>query len=203
MIVLYIFGGQDIPSALITEINYTGVTMKLIKATDEDRIKSIEALYLRAFPEIERKPFMEMLQKQEEGTMELLSVEDDENAFLGLAILAYDKDIALLDYFAVSDEIRGRGIGSGAIQALLERFREQRLILEIESTKKDCPDLAMRIRRKAFYLRNGLHTMDFDVNLFGVEMEILSNARQLTFDEYIDVYKNACHPKYAEKISCL
>lgn len=174
--------------------------MKLIKAIDENRIRSIEALYLHAFPEIERKPFMEMLQKQDECTMELLSIEDDENAFLGLAILAYDKDIALLDYFAISDEIRGQGIGSKAICCLQERFKDRRLILEIESTKVHCNDPDMRIHRKNFYLRNGLHTMNFDVNLFGVEMEILSNADHLTYEEYIDVYKNACHPKYAEKI---
>jgi 4-azaleucine resistance transporter AzlC len=58
----------------------------------------------------------------------------------------------------------------------------------------------MRNKRKGFYLRNGLHTMDFDVMLFGVEMEMLSNADHLNFDEYLDVYKNACGLKYADKI---
>jgi 4-azaleucine resistance transporter AzlC len=42
--------------------------------------------------------------------------------------------------------------------------------------------------------------MDFDVMLFGVEMEMLSNADHLNFDEYLDVYKNACGLKYADKI---
>lgn len=173
--------------------------MKLIKAADQERLCKVEALYLRAFPESERKPFQEMIQKQSEETMEILSIED-ENAFLGLAILAHDKDITLLDYFAISDEIRGQGIGSKVIRSLQERYQERRLILEIETTKKDCSDLEMRQHRKAFYLRNGLHTMDFDVNLFGVEMEILSNADQISYDEYINVYINACDPKYAKKI---
>ena len=173
--------------------------MKIIKATDEKRLKLIEDLYMRAFPKSERKPFKLMIQKQAEGTMELLSIEE-ENAFLGLAIFAHDKDIALLDYFAISDDMRGQGIGSRAIKALQKIYAGKRFVLEIETTKKPCDDLEMREHRKAFYLRNGLHTMDFDVNLFGVEMEVLSNGEHLNFDEYLDVYKNACGLKFADKI---
>ena len=173
--------------------------MKIVKATDEKRLKLIEDLYMRAFPKSERKPFKLMVQKQTEGTMELLSIEE-ENDFLGLAIFAHDKDIALLDYFAISDEIRGQGIGSRAIKALQKIYAGKRFVLEIETTKKPCDDLEMREHRKAFYLRNGLHTMDFDVNLFGVEMEVLSNGEHLNFDEYLEVYKNACGLKFADKI---
>ena len=173
--------------------------MKIVKATDEKRLKLIEDLYMRAFPKSERKPFKLMVQKQAEGTMELLSIEE-ENAFLGLAIFAHDKDIALLDYFAISDDMRGQGIGSRAIKALQKIYAGKRFVLEIETTKKPCDDLEMREHRKAFYLRNGLHTMDFDVNLFGVEMEVLSNGEHLNFDEYLDVYKNACGLKFADKI---
>ena len=173
--------------------------MRIIKATDENRLKYIENLYLRAFPKSERKPFALMVEKQREGTMELLSMEED-GRFLGLAIFAYDKDIALLDYFAVTEELRGQGIGSRAIKALQKIHTGKRFVLEIETTKKPCKDLEMREHRKAFYLRNGLHTMNFDVDLFGVEMEVLSNAEVLNFDEYLDVYKNACGLKFADKI---
>ena len=173
--------------------------MKIIKATDEHRLQLIEDLYMRAFPKPERKPFQLMVKKQAEGTMELLSIEE-ENQFLGLAIFAHDKDIALLDYFAISDEMRGQGVGSRAIKALQKIYAGKRFVLEIETTKKPCNDLEMRNKRKGFYLRNGLHTMDFDVMLFGVEMEMLSNADHLNFDEYLDVYKNACGLKYADKI---
>lgn len=173
--------------------------MKIIKATDERRLRRIEDLYMSAFPKAERKPFQLMLQKQQEGTMELLSIED-ENEFLGLAIFAHDKDIALLDYFAISGEKRGQGIGSRALKALQKIYDGKRFVLEIETTKKPCKDLEMRKKRKAFYLRNGLHTIDFDVVLFGVEMELLSNAEHLNFQEYLDVYQNACGLKHADKI---
>lgn len=174
--------------------------MKILRATDEARLQKIEALYMEAFPKSERKPWSLIVQKHLEGTMEILSIEDEKNRFLGLAIFAFDKDLVLLDYFAISPEIRGQGTGSVAIQALQKKYADKRFMLEIETTKKPCDDLTMREHRKAFYLRNGLHVMDFDVLLFGVEMEILSNCEHLTFEEYLDIYIHACGAKFKDKI---
>lgn len=177
--------------------------MRIIKATTESTLSKVEKLYLQAFPAVERKPWELLLQKQQEGTMELFSLENEDGSFLGLAIMAYDQDLALLDYFAISEENRGQGIGSTAIKRLQELFTKKRFILEIESTKHPAKDLAIRKSRKAFYLRNGLHAMDFDVNLFGVEMEILSNCEALSYDEYLNIYLNACGPQFANKISLI
>ena len=120
--------------------------MKIVKATDEKRLKYIEELYLRAFPKEERKPFGLMLQKQTEGTMEILSIEE-ENTFLGLAIFAFDKDLALLDYFAITDEFRGQGIGSKALKALQKIYEGKGFVLDIDTTKKPCRDLEVREHR--------------------------------------------------------
>ena len=166
--------------------------MKITKATTETALENIEKLYLQAFPEVERKPWKLLLEKQAEGTMELFSLEDEKDTFLGLAIMAYDQDLVLLDYFAVSGDRRGQGIGSAAITALQNHFKG-----------KPADDLAVRKSRKGFYLRNGLHPMDFDVNLFGVEMEILSNCESLNYEEYLNIYVNACGPEYADKISLI
>ena len=177
--------------------------MKITKATTETALANIEKLYLQAFPAVERKPWKLLLEKQAEGTMELFSLEDEDGSFLGLAIMAYDKDLVLLDYFAVSGDRRGQGIGSAAIKALQNHFKGKRFVLEIESTKHSSHDLAVRKSRKSFYLRNGLHPMDFNVNLFGVEMEILSNCESLNYEEYLNIYVNACGPEYSDKISLI
>lgn len=174
--------------------------MKLLRADEEALLQKTEALYMEAFPKSERKPWELIVQKHTEGTMEILSVLDDENTFLGLAIFAFDQDLALLDYFAMSPENRGQGTGSQALQMLQQKYAGKRLILEIETTKKPCAESEVRERRKAFYLRNGLHVMDFDVLLFGVEMEILANCDHVTFEEYLNIYLHACNPKFKDKI---
>lgn len=174
--------------------------MIIRKATEAKALEKIEALYMQAFPKSERKPWKLLIEKQSEGTMELLSIEDEDESFLGLAIFAFDKDLALLDYFAIEENRRGQGTGSKAIGILQERYRGKRFLLEIESTKHPVPDLAIRKSRKAFYLRNGLHPMSFDVSLFGAEMEILSNCEHLTYEEYSDIYKHTCGREFSDKI---
>ena len=66
--------------------------MKLIPARDSARLTAIENLYLSAFPAAERKPFSLLLEKQREGSVEILSLEED-GAFAGLAILVRLDDL--------------------------------------------------------------------------------------------------------------
>ena len=58
--------------------------MKLTQALSRTRLSDIKNLYLRAFPAAERKPFYMIRKKQAEGSMEILSIENDTGDFLGL-----------------------------------------------------------------------------------------------------------------------
>ena len=119
----------------------------------------------------------------------MLTIEDDNGRFLGLAFLICYEDRALLDYFAVCKSKRAGGAGTKALGLLMERYKEHRLVLEIETTKTsdDLQDICHR--RKAFYMRNGLTILPFDVKLFGVEMEMLGNGCKMTFEEYQEIYR--------------
>lgn len=55
--------------------------MQLIDARDAARLKNIQALYLAAFPAAERKSFSMILKKQAEGSVDILSIEEDDGAF--------------------------------------------------------------------------------------------------------------------------
>ena len=57
--------------------------MELTKALTKERQDRIYKLYLTAFPESERKPFPLLIEKQEEGIVDILSIEEDGH-FLGL-----------------------------------------------------------------------------------------------------------------------
>lgn len=146
--------------------------MDLICADDALRLKRIEQLYLRTFPKNERKPF---------GVI---------GEFLGLAITINYQDKVLLDYFAMDDAKRGKGYGSAALAALMERYDGRRMILEIESTTRprEAGNFEERLRRKHFYHKNGMTDLGFEAVLFGVTMEMLSNKTQVTFEEYLDLY---------------
>lgn len=162
--------------------------MRLHEGLDSKGLKCLEELYMTAFPEIERKPLSLLLEKADEGLMELLNIEEDDGTFLGLAIMIYYGDLVLLDYFAIAKERRGGGIGSEALQLLMGRYRDKRFFLEIETPSEEASNAEQRERRKAFYIRNGMVQLDYEVDCFGTNMLILTNGSRLTYEEYYELY---------------
>jgi len=177
--------------------------MKLTNTYQSETLSKIEALYQTAFPPSEKKPFSLMLGKREQGWMEILAIESDQDDFLGLAITMICQDIVLLDYFAIADEMRGSGIGSQTLQLLKNRYKNKRLLLEIESTATESPDHEVRLRRKNFYTRNGLCAMPYMVELFGVEMEIMTFPGPVSFEEYHAIFETIFDGKFDEKVILL
>ena len=162
--------------------------MNIKKAKTNYQIESIYRLYMTAFPKEERKPFELMLEKEKEGSMELLCIEDDAQGFLGLAIFVLYKDLALLDYFAIADEHRGKGLGTEALRLLQTYHQGTRFFLEIEDIHVESDNKEERMRRRAFYLRNEMRVMSFTVDLFGVCMEVLTHHCQVSDEEYMQLY---------------
>lgn len=97
------------------------MSVELKQVFSGKRLDEIHALYETAFPAGEKNPFSMIVSGQETGLVEILAVEENDE-FLGLAIMAKAGDRVLLDYFAIADEVRGHGVGSAALQALRERY---------------------------------------------------------------------------------
>lgn len=174
----------------------------LLKETyNKEDLALIEKLYLDAFPPSERKPFSVILEKCKEGTMEILKIEDDASNFVGLVMMVLYKDLALLDYFAIAENQRDYGYGSQVLKLLNERYHTQRLIVEIENPEIPSDNTAERIRRKAFYLKNHLIVMPFQINYFGVEMLILTNGKTVTYEEYDEMYKQIFDSEIYENVT--
>lgn len=161
-------------------------------AWNEGRLEEVRRLYEASFPEAEKKPFSFMLEKRQEGFFDILAIEDGQGDFSGLAIMLLSGDLALLDYLAIDPKRQGGGLGGRTLEELEKRYGAERIVVEIERTTGAAGEAADnrkdRLRRKAFYLRNGLTPSDLLVELMGVEMEVLTYGRKLTFQEYYDMY---------------
>lgn len=182
--------------------------MQLLNATSPEQLEKIHTLYEDAFPASEKKPFQFILQKRETGNFEILEIVDESGVFCGLAIMMLYENLVLLDYFAIAPECRGNGVGSAALKLLQERYAGRKFMLEIESTvggEQTLPDVEKhaRLRRKSFYLRNGMRPMDFGVDLFGVEMEILVCGESVTYEEYYSVLKSTVPPNLIHRVRLL
>ena len=163
--------------------------MELRKPKTLSHWLSLYRLYMQAFPSSERKPVAMILKSYRQGKADIWCVLEN-GRFTGLAITINSPDTVLLDYLAVCKRCRNRGIGSFILRQLQKEYPHRGLFIEIESTYEDCPDHALRLRRKGFYLRNGFVPMNVMVNLFGVQMELLGIDCRLNFEEYYTFYRD-------------
>ena len=159
----------------------------------------IRLLYRQAFPRSERKPFKMIRRMHRAGRTDVWLAEQD-GRFAGLGITINGSDIILLDYLAVHEKCRDKGVGSAFLQALMAKYADKGFFLEIEAPDRDDPT-GIKARRKAFYLRNGLTDMHVTANLFGVRMELRGRDCTLDFDSYHDFYRDNYSAWAAEHVT--
>lgn len=177
--------------------------MKILDAINSNNLANVEKLYYKAFPKDELKPFDLILQKQKDGFVDVLAIESDGN-FVGLAITGTYKNLVLLDYFAIEDDFRNRKFGTTAFNLIKNRYRDKKFFLEIENPENlECNNKLERLRRRNFYLKNGVIELPYFVDLLGVEVKILANTAILTYEEYLSVYSNVFGREISDKINLL
>ena len=147
----------------------------------------LRKLYLGAFPASERKPFGVIRRMLREGKADIWCILAD-GRFAGLATTVNGDDLILLDYFAVSGKLRGRGIGRAAMECLLSLYQDKGVFLEIEAPDRPGLDREQRKKRKEFYLSCGFEELGVKAKVFGVYMELLGVRCWLDFEGYRRFY---------------
>lgn len=156
-------------------------------------------LYEEAFPSEERKPFGLMEELVRQGKMEMLVVLDGEE-FVGLAAVLLAKEIVILDYFAISPSIRNRGYGGRALDLLLERYKERRLILEIEVEDPKAENAQERVKRKEFYMQNKIKETGIYAHVYQTDFELLAADGRLSFKEYVQAMEDTMGAELVAKL---
>lgn len=162
--------------------------MRVEKAETLAQWIRIYRLYHSAFPRSEKKPFSMILKMCKKGKSDAWYCEND-GKFAGLVITINGPDKILLDYLAVNEKMRGRGVGSKLLREMRKIYTGKGIFLEIETVKEDAENAEERKRRKKFYLSNGMTELRVQVELFGVDMELLGYDCSLTFEEYREFYR--------------
>ena len=164
----------------------------------------IYRLYQEAFPASEKKPFSMILKMHRKGASDVWRFTIN-GKFAGLIITINGENHILLDYLAVDKAKRGTGIGTQILQLMQQQYSGKGVFLEIESVYEDCDNKAERLRRKHFYEKCGMKSMEVFVWLFGVKMELMGFDCRVTYEEYHRFYRDnynewaAKHIQKAEK----
>lgn len=147
--------------------------MKFIRAKNDTGIyPEFDKLYREAFPKEEQLPLRYLKRKARGEASDCIGAYDDR--FVGLLNLIYHGDIVLVFYFAVSRDMRGRGCGSRILDALKTESAGKRIVLYIEPLEDDCPNPDQRVKRRAFYGKNGYTDCGYQIAERGVLYDVLS-----------------------------
>lgn len=165
---------------------------------------NVYRLYWKAFPKAERKPFAMIGKMYRKGKSDIWYFTRD-GKFAGLIITINGDRHILLDYLAVAENQRGTGVGTEILRKMREHYAGKGVFLEIESVYEEAENRDQRLRRKHFYEKCGMKSMEVFVWLFGVKMELMGFDCALSYEEYHAFYRDnynqwaADHIREAEK----
>jgi len=195
-----ILDGKVFPSDLQKYFQSEKVIRKMkIREAKKSELHKIKKLYLQSFPKEERKLFSRMCLQSKRKRMEMMVILDGSRQ-VGLAITALYQDLVLLDYFAIKKEFQNKHYGSRALELLKERYQDRRLVLEIELLDENASNYRERVRRKQFYLKNGMKETGIYASLHGVPMELLTTGKQVSYEEYHAIYEKSIDQVFARSI---
>ncbi len=171
--------------------------IEIRKIASAREFKNLHRLYRKAFPPAERKPFFILLTTWRRGKSDIWYAEETlslrggtRRRFLGFATTLNGENAVLLDYLAVSEDARGRGVGSLIVRTLLNAYRGKGFFVEIESIYEPLSkNLPERMKRRNFYIKNGLSALHVVADVFGVQMELLGKDMTIDFQGYNDFYR--------------
>ena len=152
----------------------------------EEMNEIYHSMLTRHFPADEVKPFGRIKQGYEQGEYVGYGLYESEET---KACLAYawmgripSENWFLLDYYAVAEELRGKGLGSRFLRKILDNHTQgASVIIEVEDPDavRTVSEVDMesekkkRLRRIEFYLRNGAQETQLRSKVFQVNYSIM------------------------------
>lgn len=160
--------------------------MKLEFINAEKYKKQVRQLFISAFPREERPPMWMLIRRCRQGKAQFCAVLDGDR-FVGLIYVIGNDRVKTLMFLAIAEDARDGGYGSEILKCVHQKYKNTKMFLNIEPLDKDAPNYDQRCRRKAFYNRNGMDLLDYQVREAGVTYEMLTYGEYVTKQEYEEV----------------
>lgn len=139
---------------------------------------AFEKLYYGSFPENELRDLSDLMIDRT-GAVRFLGFYE-EGVFTGFMALLIASDIAHVVYFAIEEKLRGRGCGSRALAAVSDYCPGMRVIVDVEYPEQSAPNYEERLRRVAFYHKNGYRETEVRYRWRNENYVIMSHGGNVT-----------------------
>lgn len=132
-------------------------------------------LYEQAFPEYERVSLSTLLSiaRQPEGHLTGFFVD---GAFCGFAHWVVTEHITYVCFLATMPGLRSQGIGSSILAWFADVRPGLPVVVDTEQPDEAAPNNAQRLRRQAFYLRNGFRRTGWCIMDGGMTYDIFATG---------------------------
>ncbi len=155
--------------------------------------RKVYSLYRRSFPIVERAPVHFLQTRANKGKGKFLGIYDGKK-FVGMTYLVIYGDIVFIFYLAINEKHRGGGYGTRILSELKEKYRDYRIILNIEELDEAAPNYEERVRRLHFYEKNGYRLFGYTVCEIGYNYEMLGCGEFVSRKEYHELIKSFLGP---------
>lgn len=176
-------------------IEYEWVPLLKMSLTNDLRLKKmskdspdkqvLESINDTSFSE-EQTTSIDELFASDKGELDILGIYHA-NTLVGFFSVRRYRSIAYLGYFAIAQEHRCKGYGSRAINLLKDYYGDKQIVIEIESVHEECANMNDRIRRRNFYLRNGMISTEWYLYYDDVELEVLCSDKEFKKEEFEEI----------------
>lgn len=159
--------------------------MELIKITQNfDEKEKLYALNDEAFPREERITSDKLLTLLYELDCDAWAFYDE--VFVGFAVLLSNAELqmAYLSYFAIDGVHRSKGYGGVALAKLAEVYDGYQIVLDMERMDESADNYDQRLRRLAFYERNGYQRAKVGFKYFKMDLEIMCSHGKFREQEF-------------------
>lgn len=114
----------------------------------------------------------------------------DNDLFVGIIFTIESKDLLFVFYIAVNDEIHSKGYGSKLLQLLSQKYERKPITLFIETIDPLADNYEQRVKRLAFYERNGFVNTGIKAGIKSPFVDILSTDKDFSEEQCKKMLKN-------------
>lgn len=148
--------------------------------TDMDRL---DELALEAFPPEEYFAPKKILELTRKSELDFWGVYANDR-FVGFCVIALHRTMAYLFFLAINTENRSKGYGSAILSLLSKTYKSKQLTVDFEMVDENAPNYNQRVRRKAFYMKNGFNETGLFLTYFGVSYEVLCKNKNFNIQAF-------------------
>ncbi len=164
------------------------INLRPLTKYDNDYSKVID-LYKKAFTTAQHIPAWVLRFKFRKGKVGFNALYADDT-WIGLIYTTEYKDIVLVHFLAISQSYRSGGYGSKVMDLMKVTHSGKRIVLNIEKLDKQETNYQQRVKRKAFYEKNGFSSSGYIVKESGEKLEMLIFSGSISKEEIEEMYKN-------------